>query len=461
MFKTIFLTALAAVCTAAAAAPAAVVAIDSGKVSGTIADGVASWKGIPFAAAPVGELRWRAPAPAASWPGVRAATEYGSDCMQLPFSGDAAPMGTTPAEDCLYLNVWKPAKARGKLPVMVWIYGGGFVNGGASPPTYSGAPLAKRGVVMVSFNYRLGRFGFFAHPALAGDGSQRSPSGNFGYLDQLAALQWVQRNIEAFGGDPANVTIIGESAGAISVNTLLTSPAARGLFTKAAILSGGEGVIPGVPYTAASAEQTAIEFGLKQGIAPSDPAALARLRALTPEQVVDGYNLATMFTSRTPLYIGPYAEGTFTVEPMPAYSAGRHANVPVMVGATSDDLGGPTGFMVAGARKIAATLADQGVPVYAYRFSYVAKAAQSPGGAKHAADIPYFFDTVAIKYGKQSSARDIALGHAMSRYLANFVSTGDPNGKGLPRWPRYQRSADELMDFSTEGVPVPQKDPLF
>lgn len=451
---------LATVCTHAYATTAPMATIDSGKISGAIDDGVASWKGIPFAAPPVGALRWRPPAPAAAWAGVRPATEYGSDCMQLPFRGDAAPMGTTPAEDCLYLNVWKPAKSNGKLPVVVWIYGGGFVNGGASPPTYSGAPLARRGVMMVSFNYRLGRFGFFAHPALAADQGSRSPTGNFGYLDQLAALKWVQRNIGAFGGDPSNVTIIGESAGAISVNTLLTSPVAQGLFAKAAILSGGEGVIPGAPATPAGIEQSSVEFGTKQGIAATDPEALAKLRALTPEQVVDGFNLETMFTSRTPPYVGPYADGAVAVEPMPAYLAGRFAKVPVMVGATSDDMGGPTGFMVAGARKIAATLADQGVPVYAYRFSYVPKAVQWPGGAKHATDVPFFFDTVGIKYGEQATPRDIELGHAMSSYLANFAKLGDPNGKDLPRWPRYQRTADELLDFSVDGLAVPQKDPL-
>jgi para-nitrobenzyl esterase len=444
----------------ALAATGPIVSVDGGKISGTIENGIASWKGIPFAAPPVGALRWRAPQPPSGWSDVRPATAYGSDCMQLPFGGDAAPMGTTPAEDCLYLNVWKPTKAQGKLPVIVWIYGGGFVNGGSSPPTYSGAELAKRGAMVVSFNYRLGRFGFFAHPAVWRDAANQDVSGNFGYLDQLAALKWVQRNIGAFGGDASNVTIMGESAGGISVNTLLTSPMAQGLFAKAVILSGGEGVIPGAPASPEAAAQANVEFATKHGIAADDPDALAKLRALTAEQVVDGFNLMTMFTSPNPIYVGPFTDGKVAVAPLPAYTAGRFAKVPVMIGATDDDMGGRTGFMVAGARKIAGVLAAQGVPVYEYRFSYVPKAVEWPGGAKHASDVPFFFDTVAIKYGDKATDKDVALGHAMSAYLVNFAKKGDPNGAKLPRWPRYQRAADELVDFAASGAVVPQKDPL-
>jgi para-nitrobenzyl esterase len=162
----LFLTMALAAPLSNAASDGPVVATDSGKVQGKIDDGVASWKGIPFAAPPTASLRWRAPQPVAAWSGVRQADSYGADCMQLPFPSDAAPLGTAPAEDCLTINVWKPANARGKLPVLVWIYGGGFVNGGSSPPTYSGAQLAKQDVMVVSFNYRIGRFGFFAHPQL-------------------------------------------------------------------------------------------------------------------------------------------------------------------------------------------------------------------------------------------------------------------------------------------------------
>ena len=433
-----------------------VVAVDTGKVQGAVDKGVASWKGIPFAAPPVGDLRWRAPQPAAAWSGVRQATAYGNDCMQLPFPSDAAPLGTPPAEDCLYVNVWRPAKAKAaKLPVIVWIYGGGFVNGGSSPPTYAGAALAKQGVVLVSFNYRLGRFGFFAHPQLTRQAHDEA-LGNYGYMDQLAALQWVKRNVAAFGGDASNVTIVGESAGGMSVNALLTSPMAQGLFAKAVVLSGGDGTSadPGL----AAVEQIGVNFAAAKGIAAGDPQALDKLRALPAEQVVDGMNLANRAPQNPSTYAGPFADGKVAVETGAAFAAGRFAKVPVMIGATSADIGGKTGFMVAGARSLAGRLAAQGVPVYAYRFSYVADSIVSPG-AQHASDIPYFFDTVDVKYGEAATKKDVAMGRAMSAYLVNFAKKGDPNGRKLPAWPRYVSDKDVIMDFAASGKPVAQRDP--
>ncbi|MEH6437529.1 carboxylesterase/lipase family protein [Massilia sp. DD77] len=440
----------------AQAASGPVVVIDTGKLAGAVQDGVASWKGIPFAAPPVGALRWRAPQPAASWEGVRQATGYGADCMQLPFSSDAAPLGTAPSEDCLYANVWKPAKAKGKrLPVIVWIYGGGFVNGGSSPPTYAGAALARQGVVLVSFNYRLGRFGFFAHPQLTRENGD-ALLGNYGFMDQLAALRWVKRNVGAFGGDAANVTIIGESAGGMAVNALLTSPMSEGLFAKAVVMSGGEGKTadPGL----ANVEKIGVNFAAAKGIAADDPQALDKLRALPAEAVVDGLNLANRGVAGAPTYHGPFADGKLAVESGAAFAAGRFHKLPVMIGATSADIGGKTGFMVAGARSLAATLAGQGVPVYAYRFSYVADAIGKPGAA-HATDIPYFFDTVAVKYGEQSTQKDVGMGKAVSAYLVNFAKKGDPNGPRLPAWPRYRPDADHIMDFAESGQPEPKKDP--
>jgi len=214
------------------------VKVDSGKLKGAIAGEVVSFKGIPFAAPPVGDNRWKPPQPVKAWSDVRTATAYGPDPMQLPFPSDAAPLGTAPSEDCLYLNVWTPVKRGNKLPVMVWIYGGGFVNGGSSPSVYDGSRFAENGVVFVSFNYRLGRFGYFAHPALTKE-NPNGPLGNYGTMDQIAALGWVKRNIGNFGGDASNVTLFGESAGGMSVLTLLASPKARGLFHKAIIESGG------------------------------------------------------------------------------------------------------------------------------------------------------------------------------------------------------------------------------
>jgi len=440
----------------AAVHTAPVVATDAGRLAGAVEDGVASWKGIPFAAPPVGALRWRAPQPAAPWQGVRQAVEYAHDCMQLPFASDAAPLGTAPSEDCLYANVWKPTKTKAnKLPVIVWIYGGGFVNGGSSPPTYSGARLAKQGVVVVSFNYRLGRFGFFAHPALSREAPD-GPQGNYGFMDQIAALQWVQRNVAAFGGDPSRVTIYGESAGGMSVNTLLTSPMAQGLFSKAAVLSGGDGGTVNAPL--AYVEQAGVNFAGKKGIAADDPQALDKLRALPAEEVVDGMNLANRPAGDPPTYVGPFADGKLAIDSALAFKEGRFAKVPVMIGATGADIGGKTGFMVAGARSLAGTLAGQGVPVYAYRFSYVAESLNEQG-AQHATDIPFFMDTAAIKYGDKTSARDRAMGKAMSSYLVNFAKRGDPNGAGLPAWPRYARASDVIMDFAPTGKPVAGKDP--
>ena len=433
---------LAMVMPAHAGAAAPVATTEYGKVQGSVADGVESWKGIPFAAPPVDALRWQPPKPAARWSGVRETTAYRNDCMQEPFPSDAAPLGTTPSEDCLYLNVWKPADAKGKLPVMVWIYGGGFVNGGSSPPTYSGAPIANQGVMVVSFNYRLGRFGTFRHPALGKDQGV-----NYGLLDQIAALKWVQRNIAGFGGDPDQVTIVGESAGGRSVHALMTTPLAKGLFDRAVIMSGGNGK-PGALSTPADAERLAVAFGESQGIAPDAPDAAARLRALPARAVVGDLNLAKMEN-----FFSPVTDGRSAVDVIAAHESGQAPAIPVMIGATSADIGGPDGPMVAGARDLAALFAGRGMPIYAYRFSYVAT---SVGGtnAYHATDIPFFFDTQAIKYGAATTPRDNRMGGIMSGYLANFVKSGDPNGAGLPQWPRYSADGGEQMDFATSGEAV-------
>lgn len=443
----------------------ATVTVDTGQVEGRAQDAVLSWKGIPFAAPPVGALRWRAPQPAATWQGVRSAEAYGNDCMQVPFPSDAAPLGTPPAEDCLYLNVWRPANGEKKLPVIFWIYGGGFVNGGASPPTYSGAELAKQGVLFVSANYRVGRFGTFAHPALTAANEDGGLLGNYGYMDQLAALRWVQRNIAAFGGDPDNVTIVGESAGGMSVHALVTSPMTEGLFDRAVVMSGGDGGGMG-GATLASTEEIGANFAQKFGIA-NDAQALAKLRALTAEQVTDGLSMMALFAPSGPrTFASPFADGRLAMDAGAAYRSNAFAHVPMMIGATSADIGGKTGPMIAGARNIEAVIAGHGVPVYAYRFSYVAEnpppaPAGMPAqeGAGHASDIPFFFDTQAIKYEDRTTPRDNAMGEAISAYLVNFAKTGDPNGRGLPAWPRYARASDQIMDFAANGKAVPGKDP--
>ncbi len=459
----------ALICGAAACLPAGaamaqaggpVVATQAGKVQGMVEDGVASWKGIPFAAPPVGPLRWRAPQPVTAWSGIRPATEYSHDCMQKPFPSDAAPLGTAPAEDCLYLNVWKPAAAaKGKLPVMVWIYGGGFVNGGSSPPTYAGAAMAKQGVLFVSFNYRVGRFGSFALPQLSRQDPDHGLLGNYNFMDQIAALRWVRQNIAAFGGDPANVTIIGESAGGMSVHTLVTSPLARGLFHKAVVMSGGNGETA-KNATLHDAEAIGENLARAHGIDPAAPDALDKLRALSAEAVTDGLSMIELFQPRPGprTYGGPMLDGKLLVDQQKAYASGSFAHVPMLIGATSADMGGTTGFMIAGARDASARIAAQKVPVWAYRFSYVADSIGKPG-AGHATDIPFFFDNAAIKYGAATTARDVQMGKTISAYLVRFAKTGDPNGAGLPAWPRFTTKDDVILDFAADGMAVAGRDP--
>ncbi|MGF7152575.1 para-nitrobenzyl esterase [Novosphingobium gossypii] len=449
---------LAAIACAPLAVADPVAGTPGGEVRGAQAHGVVSWKGIPFAAPPTGDLRWRAPQPVASWQGVRDATAYGHDCMQKPFPSDAAPLGTPPAEDCLYLNVWKPEGAKGKLPVLVWIYGGGFVNGGSSPPTYAGDELARKGVMVVSFNYRLGRFGTFAHPALAAANADGGLLGNYGTLDQVAALKWVRANIAAFGGDSANVTVIGESAGGMSIHMLLTSPLNRGLFDRAIIMSGGNGSALGTGGLAEAMEVGAA-FAARKGVKAKDPRALAKLRALPAEQVVDGLNLAGVFGGPKPPFSSPFVDGRIVVDPAKAYMAGQFDKIPVMIGATSGDIGGADGFMVKGARDLAGTLARAGSPVYAYRFSYVASSLKDPA-AGHASDIPFFFDTQAIKYGHATTARDNAVGETISDAIVAFAKSGGPNGGTLPAWPRYDPGKDVIMDFAADGTARVGPDPL-
>jgi para-nitrobenzyl esterase len=477
----------------------------SGPITGAEAAGVAAFKGMPFARPPVGDLRWRAPQTPEPWTSPREAKVYGPDCMQNPFPGDAAPLGVTPAEDCLYVNVWTPKTAlaapKAKTPVMVWIYGGGFVNGGSSPAVYSGDRFARDGVVLVSFNYRVGRFGFFAHPALTAANADGGLLGNYALLDQIAALKWVRDNIAAFGGDPSNVTVFGESAGGMSVHALLTSPLAKGLFQKAIIQSGGgrPRLLPTLPLKGErSAETAGKAFAAKAGVTGEDAAALAALRALPASAVVDGLNMAT---SGVPTWGGgPMIDGTILPrEPLASYEAGAWSKMPVMVGATGADgffFGGAPdqvyapfgdkraaaealynpdgktpiavyGWKAAGdrafiepARKIARTLSAQGAPVYEFRFSYVAESQRTQWwGAPHATEIPFVFDTVDARYGAALTPADAAAAKAAHAYWIAFAKTGVPSAAGLPAWPGYQAASDQLLDFSNTG-PVVGPDPL-
>ncbi|HTT05137.1 MAG TPA: carboxylesterase family protein [Steroidobacteraceae bacterium] len=501
---------------------APIVTIGTGRLQGVLADGVESFKGVPYAAPPLGKLRWMAPQPAQPWGGVRQARAFVHDCAQQPFPYDAAPLRTTPSEDCLYLNIWRPRGAHG-LPVMVWIYGGGFVNGGTSPAAYDGTHLAAKGVVLVSFNYRLGRLGFFAFPALRAE-QPHGPLGNYGYLDQIAALKWVQTNIGAFGGDPHNVTVFGESAGGGSVHMLLTSPLAAGLFQKAIVESGGgrdnlmgnrqlSRDLPGL----ASAQTIGMNFARANGIHGSDAAALAALRALPTDKVVAGLGMMSMNAAGPPTYAGPVVDGSIVVQsPEQAYRRGQFSHVPLMIGANSADMGissaktlqaafAPFGkdrhramaaydpghsdsvhliaariasdrMMVEPARFVAAQFAAHGLRAYEYRFSYVAPAAaaalahgpfaaMASPGAQHASEIPYVFDTIGAVLGSGVTAADLATADAASSYWTQFAKSGDPGGAGdsesghaLPHWPAYSAQSDLLMDFTQSG-PMPMPDP--
>jgi para-nitrobenzyl esterase len=493
----------------AGAAPAARVTLDSGALQGVVAGGVASFKGIPYAAPPVGDLRWRPPQAPAAWQGVRQAAEYGHDCMQEPFGGDAAPLGTPPAEDCLVANVWTPAERGGaRLPVIVWIYGGGFVNGGSSPAVYDGRRFAEQGVVFVSFNYRLGRFGFFAHPALTTE-NPGGPLGNYGFLDQIAALQWVQRNVAAFGGDPGRVTIFGESAGGASVNMLMVSPLARGLFHGAIVQSGGGRTRtlirtrhlskPG-PDGEPSGEQVGVAFAATQGITGEDAAALAALRKLPATALVNGMNLVKPQPGTTP---GVMVDGTVLPEDIDeAFRAGRQARVPYVIGANDLEFGfmplpparvdemlarfgadrdkvralyeasgaGPTGVlgmhlasdiaMVEPARFLARLAAGAGQPTWQYRFAYVARSLGGKvAGALHATEIPFVLGTVRAKYEGATTPDDVALSDLANKYWVAFATTGDPNGPGLPPWPRFTAENDMIMEFTAEGRAIATHDP--
>jgi para-nitrobenzyl esterase len=455
----------------------------------------------------VGELRWRPPQPPRAWTAVRVAGEYGSDCMQNPFPSDAAPLGTPPAEDCLYLNVWSPAKpGPAPLPVMVWIHGGGFVNGGSSPAVYDGSHFARRGVVFVSMNYRLGRFGFFAHPALTQE-SPKGPLGNYGFLDQIAALHWVKRNIGAFGGDPGNVTLFGESAGGGSVNTLMISPPARGLFHKAIVQSGGgrsrgpismKHIRDASPDGTPSAEVLGVAFAEKAGVKGDGPAVLAALRGLAAPALVNGMNL---INQQPDTYSGPMVDGEIVPsEAEPAFRAGRQARIPYIIGANDREFGfvplppdrtdalfaafgddrekalraydpegkgnkGEIGVqlisdqaMVEPARLLA-RLTTQTQPTWSYRFSYVASSlrAKEPG-ALHATEIPFVFGTVRAKYEQATTPEDEAMAEAMNAYWAAFARSGDPSGDGRPPWPSYSTQQDVIMDFAVGG-PVAKPDP--
>lgn len=490
----------------------------SGLLEGGLADEgrLRVFKGVPYAAPPVGPLRWKAPGPVAPWTGVRKADAFGAQCLQPPIFGDIV-FDRPASEDCLYLNLWTPARdADAKLPVMVWIHGGGYQAGASHEPRHDGVRLARNGVVLVTINYRLGVFGFFAHPALSKE-DPRGSSGNYGLLDMIAALQWVRDNIGAFGGDPGNVTIFGESAGSFAVSALMAAPVAQGLFHKAIGESGAHfGPSLAAPTREAS-EANGEKFASALGAATPDA-----LRARSGEDVL------TVVAKWQP-WFSPSIDGVVLREPVAeTFAAGRQARVPLLAGWNADESRG--GVLLAAERPTAASFTEQtrkrfgpaadgilgvypsatdaealesaaalasdlfigystwkwiethrttgGAPIYRYLFSR--KIPVAPGevrngrpvtaedvGARHAGEIEYVFGTLDSVKGVTWTPADRALSDAIGRYWTSFARTGNPNGSGLQAWPALgpgpagpmEDMGPRLIDLDTtiRAIPEPNR----
>jgi para-nitrobenzyl esterase len=482
------------------------------------------FRGIPFAQPPVGDLRWREPQPVKNWSGVRSADKFAAHCMQvIRPSDDYWFRGDGMSEDCLYLNVWTPAKTgREKLPVLVYIFGGGFSNGDGSEPRYDGESMARHGIVAVSVNYRLNIFGFFTHPELTKE-SPHHASGNYGLLDQAAALEWVSKNIAAFGGDPKRVTIAGESAGSISVSALMASPLSRNLIA-GAIGESGALIATLPPRPLAQAEQDGVRFGTNAGATT-----LAALRAMTAEQIQAAVAKSQGTRFSTAL------DGYFLPKTLPeVFEAGEQSKVPLLAGSNSEEQGArsvlaqaePTPENLAAAIKrlygdragdllkayasattpdevldAAADLASQrfiaygtwkwtelqmktaGKPVYRYFYTHPrprflgnpgqAPAAAAPPqagrggppaparGAAHSAEIQYAMGNLPIDPRYAWTPDDAKVSATMQAYFVHFIKTGNPNGDGLPNWPAYAAGTNYQhmrLDVDSKAEPEPHRD---
>jgi len=480
---------------ALAAASPDLVTIKDGALKGAIDGQVVSFKNVPFAAAPTGPLRWKPPQKEAAWTGVRDATAFGPTCLQV--SGGFGRPGSVQSEDCLQLNVYAPVDhAHKKLPVMVWIYGGGFIGGAAN--YYNGAHFAEDGVVLVTVNYRLGRLGWFAHPGLTKEAAQGhkggGPTGDYGLMDQIAALKWVKANIGAFGGDAHNVTIFGESAGAMSVNYLLISPEARGLYRKA-ISESGFGRTAG--RTLDSAEKLGSAFAAANGATGDDAAQVAALRALPADVLMKP--AAGLDAPDAP---GPIIDGVLVPTTVAkAFADGKQAHVPFMLGGNSyeaslfsrvrahpestlDPLGDKKDDMVKlfgnGSPADAASLiwtesaiiepdrylarqeVKAGNKAYVYYFSYMpASLRKIAPGTPHGGEIGYVFETLPTAPMKRggieipaANGEDHALAAHIHAYWVAFAKTGKPDSAGGPEWPAYTPANDAAIEFGADGVVV-------
>jgi para-nitrobenzyl esterase len=464
--------------------------IESGLIAGTVGD-ISIFKGIPYAAPPVGELRWKPPQPPPTWDGVREAKEFGHQCI---YRGPGAFAGPG-SEDCLSLNIWTPAKRPGeRLPVMVWIHGGGFQFGSGRWPLFEGTALARLGVVLVTLNYRLNIFGFFSHPDLAKE-SPNGVSGNYGLLDQIAALKWVKNNIAKFGGDANRVTIFGESAGGSSVAYLMISPLAKGLFHRAIIESGG---ISSIAHLRESSYglQPAEDSGIKHG------SQIAELRAKTVQEILASAAPAdgTDIFSTTLRNYWPVVDGwVIPADPAEMYAAGRFHRIPLLVGTCGNE----GGFFVARRRQAEAAdyekwvratflnyapLVQQRYPISAgkeirllagdiygaaqfyYSARMVARAVSSRAvktwmfhftrvnphgpfaefGAVHTSEMAYVFGNPGAGLGSAAikiEPKDREISNVMSSAWVRFAATGDPNGPRLPKWPRYRQDSEQHLEF--------------
>ena len=477
--------------------------VTGGQVEGVASQGIVAFKGIPFAAPPVGELRWKAPQPLQAWAGVKKATAFAASCMQdTAMAKILGAPSLSVSEDCLYLNVWTPAKAPGdKLPVMVWIYGGGFSSGMTNLPTYDGTRLAEKGVVLVSISYRVGPFGFLAHPQLSRESGKGS--GNYGLLDQIAALRWVKDNIAAMGGDPSRVTIFGESAGGISVSMLTASPLAKGLFQQAISESGGSFAPPRFanegsqnipPLKVAEASGQKFLAGLGAGD-------IKAARALSAEQIMKAPGAAGM-GGFWPVFDGD----TLLGDQYELYQAGRFNDTPILIGTNSDEgalfarPGMTTGafeqqvrggygakadtLLAAYPHATDAAAAKAGKDIFrdsifgwptwtwarlqsqrgkntAYVYYFDHRTPASPEGSNHGSEIAYVFRNLGGA-GGPPRAEDIAVSDLLSNYWVNFAKSGDPNGPALPAWPAFSESAQQVMfiDSKAEARPVPNIEQL-
>jgi para-nitrobenzyl esterase len=466
-----------------------------GVVRGKVLDGtppVEAFLGIPFAAPPVGELRFRPPAPALPWTGVRDATRPGPACPQ-PALGFQRLWMPAADEDCLNLNVWTPRERQGPLPVMVWIHGGGMIVGSGSLPLYSGEALARLGVVVVTCNYRLGPLGFLAHPALSAESAEPC-SGNYGLMDQVQVLRWVHENIAAFGGDPRCVTLFGESAGAVSVGWLLTIPAARGLFHRAILQSGTPGPAPSLAAAEAEGRACAAKLGLDPALPLAEQA--AALRAIPSGELIRRLK-PTIHPGQGTRW-SPVADGSFVPEaPLEALRAGRSARVPVLLGTNSGDgsvfmaapvpdralaailrrrLGdraqrvaalygledGPPGadtrlqiltdlLFVAPARAMARACSEHGSPTFLYHFSFAplgvfaSGVGPARGRAGHGAEIPFVFGRLQAAGVRGEEA--LGLSRTMMEAWVRFARTGDPSEPEGLRWPRHEAASDLHLEL--------------